>query len=100
MNLQKKGPNRRPRNMYMDQVPGRNQMASMAIVVMTTQTTILAERTRKRRRLVSLTLQKEKANPKSDTWYVSCSSNFDKRWVIHSPLVNLLFIFCTTLALG
>jgi len=31
MNLLKKGPNRRPRNTSMDQVPGRKQMASMAI---------------------------------------------------------------------
>jgi hypothetical protein len=54
MNLLKKEPNRRPRNTYMDQVPGRNQMASMTIVVMTTQVVILAERTRKQRRLASL----------------------------------------------
>jgi hypothetical protein len=60
MNLRKKGPNRRSRNMYMDQVPGRNQMASLTIVVMMTRMAILAERTRKQRILVSLTLQKEK----------------------------------------
>lgn len=44
----------------MDQVPGRNQMASLTIVVMMTRMAILAERTRKQRILVSLTLQKEK----------------------------------------
>nr|TKW15291.1 hypothetical protein SEVIR_5G227900v2 [Setaria viridis] len=98
MNLQKKGPNRRPRNMYMDQVQGRNQMASLTIVVMTTQMAILAERTRKQRRLVSLTPQKEKANPKSDTWCTSCFSNFDKKSATYQPLLNLCFIFCTVLA--
>jgi hypothetical protein len=54
MNLLKKGPNRRPRNTSMDQVPGRKQMASVAIVVMTTRMAILAERTGKQRRLASL----------------------------------------------
>lgn len=53
MNIMKKGTNRRPRNMYMDQVPGRNQMASMPIAVMT-QMVILVERTQKQRRLASL----------------------------------------------
>ena len=67
MNLQKKGPSRRPRNTYMDQVPRRKQMVSMTIVVMKIQMGILAERTKKQRRLVSLVPQREKANPKSDT---------------------------------
>lgn len=77
---------------------GRNQMTSLTIVVMTTQMAILAERTRKQRRLVSLTPQKEKANPKSDTWCTSCFSNFDKKSATYQPLLNLRFIFCTILS--
>lgn len=88
MNLRKKGPNRRSRNMYMDQVPGRNQMASLTIVVMMTRMAILAERTRKQRILVSLTLQKEKEKAKSDTWCTSCFSNFDMKSATYQLLLN------------
>jgi hypothetical protein len=51
--LQKKGQNRRPKNMYMDHVPGKNQMASMTIVAMKTRMVVLMERIKKLRKLAS-----------------------------------------------